>query len=90
MPAIHLLIKGKVQGVYYRASAKEKAKSLGITGWVKNTPEGFVEIMANGRQEVLEQMVTWCNVGPSAAIVLEVIVTKMGEQNFNAFLIKND
>ena len=45
MPTIHLLIKGTVQGVYYRASAKEVADRLHLSGWVKNTREGHVEVL---------------------------------------------
>ena len=69
MPTIQLIIKGKVQGVFYRASAKEKAEDLGLTGWVKNTPEGYVEIMATGEMDVLERFITWCKKGPSRAFV---------------------
>lgn len=53
MPTFHLLIKGKVQGIFYRASAKETADKTGITGWVKNTPEGDVEAVATGTEEQL-------------------------------------
>lgn len=90
MPAIHLLIKGKVQGVYFRASAKEKAKTLGVTGWVKNNRDGAVEMLAVATEHALEQLVCWCHLGPSAAVVQEVIITNVDEAIFNSFLIKND
>jgi len=73
MPTVHLLIKGKVQGVFYRASAKTAAESLHITGWVKNTPEGHVEALASGEDGDLRQFVEWCRKGPAEAVVSEVI-----------------
>jgi len=53
MPTVNLLVKGKVQGVYYRFAAKEQADKLGITGWVKYISEGRVEIMATGTEKKL-------------------------------------
>jgi acylphosphatase len=73
MPAVHLLIKGRVQGVFYRASAKAAAERLHITGWVKNTPEGHVETLASGEEGNLRQFVEWCRKGPEQAEVSEVI-----------------
>ena len=60
MPTVHLLIKGKVQGVFYRASAKNIAKENGITGWIKNTKEGDVEAMISGSQEQVDMFIKWC------------------------------
>ena len=88
MPTIHLIIKGKVQGVFFRASAKEKANDLGLTGWVKNTPEGDVEIMATGEMDVLERFITWCKKGPSRAIVTEVQLQSVNEKKFERFRIE--
>ena len=88
METIHLVIKGKVQGVYYRASAKEKANELGIKGWIKNTPGGNVEVMAGGDKEQLETFIQWCRQGPKHAEVSDVIVTKAEGENFNDFSIK--
>lgn len=88
MPTVHLLIKGKVQGVFYRASAKETADRTGVTGWVKNTPEGDVEAMATGTEKQLQQFISWCKKGPSSAKVRDVIVTEEDETVFNDFVIK--
>lgn len=85
METVHLIIKGKVQGVFYRASAKDKALELGIRGWVKNIPDGHVEILANGNKQDLEKFIEWCSKGPSKAIVDDVIVSESNEkyeQNF--------
>ena len=89
MPTIHLLIQGKVQGVFYRASAREKALSLGLTGWVKNTREGDVEIMASGETESLEKFTQWCRQGPPQAKVTNVISGQLHEEEkFQGFSIQ--
>ena len=69
---LHIIVKGKVQGVFYRASAKKAALALGLTGWVRNTPEGHVEIMAYGPEKQLNEFMEWCKEGPPAAKVKEV------------------
>jgi acylphosphatase len=76
MPTVHLLIEGRVQGVFYRASAKQMADKLGITGWVKNTPEGNVEILAKGKEGDIEEYINWCKQGPPKAVVTNLAVTK--------------
>lgn len=87
MSTIHLLIKGKVQGVYYRASAKEAADRLGISGWVKNTREGHVEALASGSAENLQQFIAWCKRGPEQAVVSEVIVSEGAVPGVTGFSI---
>ncbi len=66
---VHLLISGRVQGVYYRATAREVARRLGLTGWVRNMPDGRVEAVAEGEEEKLREFIHWCNQGPPAARV---------------------
>lgn len=87
MPTIHLLIKGKVQGVFYRATAKEIADKLNITGWIKNTDEGDVEAIVSGADEQLQQFISWCKQGPNNAKVEDVIVTPQSETAFYDFKI---
>ena len=87
MSSLHLLIKGKVQGVFYRASARNVAENLAITGWVKNTKEGDVEAVISGNDEKLLQFVNWCRQGPPAAAVSEVIVTEIAAPEFQQFSI---
>jgi acylphosphatase len=67
MRSVHLLIKGKVQGVFYRASAKETAEKLNIVGTVRNTEEGDVEIVATGDSEKIMTFIEWCRRRPSRA-----------------------
>jgi len=69
-----VLISGKVQGVWYRATTKEKAKELGIKGWVRNTSDGKVEAVFEGDQNNIEEMIKWCKKGPNLANVIDVDV----------------
>lgn len=84
---VHLLIKGRVQGVFYRASAKEKALNAGLTGWVRNTKSGDVEILVTGTESDLNQFINWCKTGPSKARVEEVTVTDNPFISFETFEI---
>ena len=90
MPTRYLLIRGKVQGVFYRATAKEVAEKTGLTGWVKNTAEGHVEALVTGTEEQLQSFIKWCWKGPSRAVVTAVEVQEREEQNFRDFSIKRD
>jgi acylphosphatase len=87
MPTDHLLIKGKVQGVFYRATAKKVADKLQITGWIKNTDKGDVESMVTGTSESLNEFINWCKQGPDSAIVSVVTVTPQPEKSFHEFKI---
>ncbi len=87
MPTVHLLIKGEVQGVFYRATAKEIADKLRVTGWIKNKWDGNVEALATGDEESLQKFIEWCRQGPKKAEVTDVIVTKKEETTFNNFSV---
>ena len=67
------LISGRVQGVFYRASAAARARAIGITGYARNLPDGRVEVLACGTSAALEQFVAWLWIGPSAAKVSGVV-----------------
>ena len=75
---IHLLIRGRVQGVYFRAAAVREARRLGITGWVRNRPDGTVEVVAEGDEDSIKELSSWANHGPSAARVDQVDVRWRG------------
>lgn len=72
---VRLTIFGRVQGVFFRASAKEKAHMLSITGWAKNLPNGSVEVVAQGGEEALLKFIEWCHKGSERADVENVVVT---------------
>jgi len=75
MRRARLKVTGRVQGVYYRASTREQAKALGLVGWVRNSPDGAVEIEAQGRSDAVDELVRWCHQGPPAARVSSVVET---------------
>ncbi len=70
---LHLKVKGRVQGVYYRAWTQETAQNLGLTGWTRNLADGSVEIMAEGPRDVLETFLNQCYQGPVRAQVKEIL-----------------
>ena len=67
-------IIGFVQGVYFRAEIYERAISLGLSGWVRNVPDGAVEAVFEGEDARVDSLITWCRRGPAAARVDDVIV----------------
>lgn len=72
MKAIHLVIHGKVQGVFFRKYTKEKAQSLKLKGTVKNLPNGSVDIIAQGDEDRLRIFIEWCHRGSPASKVENV------------------
>jgi acylphosphatase len=70
----HLIIRGRVQGVYYRASMLQEAQKLGLKGWVRNRSDGSVEAVAEGPNRHLEDLISWCRQGPPGAKVTQVDV----------------
>ena len=84
----HLLIKGRVQGVYYRASARDMARKFGLTGWVQNTDAGEVEMKVTGEEQVFDQFIDWCKIGPPNARVDEVTVMDSSLSFFDKFEIR--
>jgi len=69
---VHLHISGSVQGIYYRVTAADEARRLGLVGWVRNLPDGRVEAVAEGRRRQIDRFVEWCRRGPPAAVVTGV------------------
>jgi acylphosphatase len=72
----HLIIHGTVQGVFYRASAQNEARDLGLVGWVRNLPGGEVEAEVEGEAAAVDQFIDWCRSGPPGAQVTSVAVTR--------------
>ena len=74
----HLVIRGRVQGVWFRGSMQREARRLGVVGWVRNCDEGNVEAEAAGTREAVEALVAWSHHGPIGAQVRDVTVTWPG------------
>jgi len=68
----HVLIEGRVQGVFFRASTRDEARARGLAGWVRNRPDGRVEAVFEGDKAVVENMLAWCQKGPPYAYVDQV------------------
>jgi acylphosphatase len=69
---VRLIIEGRVQGVWFRDSTHREAIALGVSGWVKNRPDGTVEVLAEGPEDQVKKLVSWCHRGPRAAEVYRV------------------
>ncbi|MEO5350271.1 MAG: acylphosphatase [Magnetococcus sp. YQC-3] len=82
-----LHIFGRVQGVYYRASTQQEAERLGLTGWVKNRPDGSVEAEVHGASSAVTALIAWCQHGPPGARVERVEVTDCPPATGEGFLI---
>ncbi len=87
MQTVHIIIKGKVQGVFYRANAKKKADELGLKGWVKNTGKNGVECVVSGGLNEVALFIEWCKKGPQKAVVSSVTATPAEAQYFQQFSI---
>jgi acylphosphatase len=70
-----VIIEGRVQGVFFRASTRDEARKLGISGWVRNLPNGDVEGLFEGDKSNVTQMLAWCYKGPPYAVVHKVNVS---------------
>jgi len=70
----HVVVSGKVQGVYFRSETRDQALALGVTGWIRNRTDGTVEGVFEGDREMVEKLVRWCWQGPPAAEVSNVQV----------------
>ena len=77
--AIRCVVAGRVQGVYYRAATAERAAALGLSGWVRNLPDGRVEAVARGSLDALTELAAWLWQGPPAARVASVQVEEWTE-----------
>ena len=85
METVHLLISGKVQGVFFREASRRLAEKLNIKGWIKNTPEGKVEALVTGAEKDLDDFVNFCKTGPERADVDDVKVLKKQKIDFDKF-----
>ncbi|MDD5112211.1 MAG: acylphosphatase [Candidatus Altiarchaeota archaeon] len=85
----HVIVSGRVQGVFFRSNAKKQAVIRGLTGFVRNMPDRRVEVVFEGEKEVVESMVDWCKRGPEFAFVEHMDVEWLkATKEFTAFDIR--
>ncbi len=86
---LHAIVEGRVQGVNFRSYTQAKALSLGLTGWVRNLPDGTVETMAEGDQSSLIDFLEFLHVGPPSAFVTHVEATwREASDEFGSFRVR--
>jgi len=85
---LNIIVHGKVQGVNFRQETAEKARGLGLKGFVRNEPDGTVRIEAEGHATVLQKMLAWCRQGPALAQVSRCEASVGPQQDFKSFEIR--
>jgi acylphosphatase len=83
---VRVFVSGRVQGVWFRGACQERARALGVTGWIRNAYDGRVEAVFEGTAAAVDRMVAWCHEGPRHAQVTRVEVQvepAMGESGFH-------
>ncbi len=85
----HVFISGRVQGVFFRDNTRQKARQLGVTGWVRNLPDGRVEAVFEGDEDAVKKIIEWCHIGPPAARVDNVeVIYEPYKGEFDSFKIR--
>ena len=89
MKAVHIIVEGLVQGVWYRATTCREAQRLELGGWVRNLPDGRVEIEAQGPAAAVDELANWCQAGPPGARVSAVTVEPIAfDPDMNGFEVR--
>ena len=88
MMSVHVRVSGRVQGVYYRAFTRDRARSLGINGWVRNIPGGGVEAVLEGERRQVGELLRAMKSGPSGSVVLGMELSEIEAKGYNDFEIK--
>lgn len=82
-----LRVTGRVQGVYYRDSCRQMAQRLGVNGWVRNCPDGAVEVVAEGPRHAVDALARWCADGPPRAVVTGVEIADEQPEGLTNFRV---
>jgi acylphosphatase len=89
LKTLHLVMHGRVQGVWYRDSMRREAEKLGVNGWCRNRADGTVEAMVQGEADAVDALLAWARRGPELAQVSRVEVTE-GSGGFTDFEVRGD
>ena len=84
----HVFVSGKVQGVFYRATTRDRARDAGVDGWVRNLDDGRVEAVFEGPASAVESMAEWCHEGSARARVDDVEVTYEDPEGLDGFEVR--
>jgi len=84
---VHVIVTGRVQGVWYRGAMQHEAERLGVAGWVRNVADGNVEAAIEGPAQAVDELVAWCRVGPPGARVQNVRCAEEPPQGIQGFRI---
>lgn len=89
MVARRLVVTGRVQGVFFRASTRDRARDAGVAGWVRNRPDGAVEAHLEGPSDAVEAVETWVREGgPRDAVVEDVLVEDVDPEDAEGFAVR--
>lgn len=91
LPAVvrrRVVVRGRVQGVFFRQSCREAAEGAGVAGWVRNRPDGTVEAVLEGEAGAVERVVDWCRRGPRSAVVVGVDVADEPAEGLTGFHVR--
>ena len=84
----HVVVHGRVQGVFLRDTVRRRARSLGVAGWIRNRADGTVEAVFEGEPEAVERLVEFCRSGPRGAVVDRIEVTEEEPEGLAAFGVR--
>ena len=85
---MRVVVRGRVQGVFFRDSCAREARAAGVAGWIRNRADGAVEAWFEGRREAVDRVVTWCRHGPSHADVATLEVIEDSSAGLESFRIQ--
>jgi acylphosphatase len=85
---VRAVVRGRVQGVWYRDSCRREAQRLGVSGWVRNAGDGSVVVEAEGERDAVDALLRWCHVGPRHALVTDVNVTDLEPTGAGGFQVR--
>ena len=88
MVRYRVLVSGRVQGVFFRDTCRRLALAHGVSGWVRNLPDGQLEAVFEGRAEDVDRLVEWAHHGPSRAMVAHVAVQAEPPEGLTTFVIR--
>ena len=87
MKCVHLIVSGRVQGVFFRANVRNKALQIGLVGYAKNMSDGSVEVVAQGNQEKINELIDFIRNSPGTSKVTEIKIKNKDMENFKSFEI---